>query len=296
MRSGSGRSRTLHGVACLVLLAALSGCMQLNIGLTVKADDTVSGQLLLTAERKILTWNNQTVEQGFADLRQNIPALPPGPETPYATDTHFGFQINYRNVPLDQFDSESLRIVRANDRYVFTLPLDPNKYGGKVAEQDPENQARFMSLMSFEIAVTFPGRVLDVNAGGQVNDRTVTWRVNPNEPKPAELRAVAEAPPRPSAAADTDATGGLPWLLIAAGAVVLLLGALLVVLLLRRRRATGDSTTATATDRSGAGEVTTATDGGGAGDATTAVEPTDGAPAATPAAPRTTIPGPPGAG
>ncbi|WP_233196583.1 MULTISPECIES: LppM family (lipo)protein [Micromonospora] len=308
MRSGFGRIKTLHGVVCLVLLAALSGCMQLNIGLTVKADDTVSGQLLLTAERKVLTLNNKTVEQGFADLRQNIPALPPGPETPYATDTHFGFQINYQNVPLDQFDSESLRIVRANDRYVFTLPLDPKKYGGKVAEQDPENQARFMLLMSFEIAVTFPGRVLDVNAGGQVNDRTVTWRVNPNEPKPAELRAVAEAPPRPSAAAaDTDAAGGPPWLLIAAGAVVLLLVALLVVLLLRRPRAAGDSTTdteataasaagevTTATEGSAAGEVTTATDGSGAADATTTVEPTDGT--ALPAAPRTTIPGSPGAG
>ncbi|WP_327038234.1 LppM family (lipo)protein [Micromonospora maris] len=293
MRSGSGRIKTLHGVVCLVLLATLSGCMQLNIGLTVKADDTVSGQLLLTAERKVLTLNNKTVEQGFADLRQNIPALPPGPETPYATDTHFGFQINYQNMPLDQFDSESLRIVRANDRYVFTLPLDPKKYGGKVAEQDPENQARFMLLMSFEIAVTFPGRVLDVNAGGQVNDRTVTWRVNPNEPKPVELRAVAEAPPRPpAAAADTDAAGGPPWLLITAGAVVLLLVALLVVLLLRRPRTAGVSTTAG--DGSGAGEVTTTTDGGGAGDATTTVEPTDGT--AIAAAPRTTIPGSPGAG
>lgn len=244
MNTGTGRVRTLRGAACLVLLAALSGCMQLNIGLTVKADDTVSGQLLLTAERNVLTLNNKTVEQGFAELRQNIPALPPGPETRYETATHFGFQINYRNAPLDQFDSESLRIVRTNDRYVFTLPLDPKKYGGKVAEQDPENQARFMLLMSFEIAVTFPGRILDVNAGGQVNDRTVTWRVNPNQPKPPELRAVAEAPPRPSAAADTDdSDGGLPWLLIAAGAVLLLLVALLVVLLLRRPSTTPSTMT-----------------------------------------------------
>ncbi|TCB98548.1 DUF3153 domain-containing protein [Micromonospora zingiberis] len=271
MRTGLGHIKTLRGAVCLVLLAALSGCMQLNVGLTVKADDTVSGQLLLTAERKVLTLNNKTVEEGFADLRQNIPALPPGPETRYETATHFGFQINYRNVPLDQFDSESLSIVRANDRYVFTLPLDPKKYGGKVAEQDPENQARFMLLMSFEIAVTFPGRVLDVNAGGQVNDRTVTWRVDPNQPKPAELRAVAEAPPRPSAAANADDTGGgPPWLLIAAGTVVLLLIALLVVLLLRRPRSAASPT---ATDSTTSGPAP-----GG------------------PGTPSTTIPGPPGAG
>ncbi len=237
MNTAPGRTKILRGAACLALLAVLSGCMQLNAGLTVNADDTVSGQLLLTAERKVLTLNNRTVEAGFAELRQNIPALPAGPETPYEDATHFGSQINYRNVPLDQFDSESLSIVRDGDRYVFTLPLDPKKYGGKVAEQAPENQARFMLLMSFEIAVTFPGRVLDASAGAQVNDRTVTWRVMPNEQKPAELRAVAEAPPRPSAAADEpDAGGGIPWLLLAAGTVVLLLVAVLVVLLLRHPR------------------------------------------------------------
>ncbi|WP_233513967.1 LppM family (lipo)protein [Micromonospora craterilacus] len=252
MNTGPGRSKMLRGAACLVLLAVLSGCMQLNAGLTVNADDTVSGQLLLTAERKVLTLNNRPVEAGFAELRQNIPALPAGPETRYEDATHFGSQINYRNVPLDQFDSESLSIVREGDRYVFTLPLDPKKYGGKVAEQDPQNQARFMLLMSFEITVTFPGRVLDVSAGGQVNDRTVTWRVNPNEQKPAELRAVAEAPPRPSTATDEqDAGGGIPWLLIAAGAVVLLLVAVLVVLLLRRPRAGGDTDPAPGAPTSG---------------------------------------------
>ncbi|GIJ20395.1 LppM family (lipo)protein [Micromonospora lutea] len=250
MNSGLWRIRTLRGAACLALAATLSSCMQLNAGLTVNADDTVSGQLLLTAERKFLTLNDRPVEAGFAELRQNIPALPAGPETPYEDATHFGSQINYRNVPLEQFDSESLSIVRTGDRYVFTLPLDPKKYGGKVAEQDPKNQERFMSLMSFEIAVTFPGRVLDASTGGQVNDRSVTWRVNPNEPKPAELRAVAEAPPRPSTAAKADSGGGFPWLLITAGVVVLLLVAVLVTFLLRRSR-TGGSPPGSATSPAG---------------------------------------------
>ncbi|MDG4797236.1 DUF3153 domain-containing protein [Micromonospora sp. WMMD1082] len=270
MNTGPERIRILRGAVCLVLLAALSGCMQLNAGFTVNADDTVSGQLLLTAERKVLTLNNRTVEAGFAELRQNIPTLPVGPETRYEDATHFGSQINYRNVPLAQFSSESLSIIRDGDRYVFALPLDPKKYGGKVAEQDPQNQARFMLLMSFEITVTFPGRVLDVSTGGQVNDRTVTWRVNPNEEKPTELRAVAEAPPRPSAAADSEDTGGgIPWLLIAAGTVVLLLVAVLVVLLLRRPGPAGGPAPA-----------------GGA--------PATGGP--TPGTPATTNPGPPGVG
>ncbi|MGC5052335.1 LppM family (lipo)protein [Micromonospora sp. DT48] len=268
MNSGLRGIRTLHAAACLVLVAALSGCMQLNAGLTVNADDTVSGQLLLTAERNVLTVNNKPVETGFAELRQNIPALPAGPETRYEDATHFGSLINYRNVPLHQFDSESLSIVRTGDRYVFTLPLDPKKYGGKVAEQDPKNQERFMLLMSFEISVTFPGRVLDASSGAQVVDRTVSWRVKPNEQKPTELRAVAEAPPRPSPAAGADPDNGLPWLLIVVGVVALLLVAALVAVLLRRSR-TGGAPSESATPPAGG---------------------------STPVTPAATNPGPPGVG
>ncbi|MGW4500872.1 LppM family (lipo)protein [Micromonospora sp. NPDC004336] len=235
MNTGLIRGRALRVAACLVLVAALTGCMQLNVGLTVNADDSVDGQLLLTAQKTVLTSGNRTVEAGFAELRQNIPALPPGEETRYEDGKLFGSQIVYRNVPLRDFNSESVRLVRDGDLYRFTLPLDPKKYGGKVAEQNPQNQQAFMRLMSFEISVTFPGRVLDTN--GTVNGRSVSWQVGSNQEKPAELRAVAEAPPRPSAAAGPgDDDGGFPWPLLAGAAALLLLVAVVVVLLLRRRR------------------------------------------------------------
>ncbi|MEV5766851.1 DUF3153 domain-containing protein [Micromonospora sp. NPDC052213] len=236
MNTGLIRGRTLRGAACLVLAAALTGCMQLNLGLTVNADDTVDGQLLLTAQKSVLTSGNRTVEAGFAELRKNIPALPPGEETRYEDAKLFGSQITYRNTPLRDFNSESVRLVREDDLYRFTLPLDPKKYGGKVAEQNPQNQQAFMRLMSFEISVTFPGRVLDTN--GTVNGRSVSWKVGSNQEKPTELRAVAEAPPRPSAspAAGDDGGGAFPWLLVAGAAALLLLVAVVVVLLLRRTR------------------------------------------------------------
>ncbi|KAB1928843.1 DUF3153 domain-containing protein [Micromonospora sp. ALFpr18c] len=231
------RGRALRVAVCLVLLAALSGCMQLNMGLTVNADDTVDGQLLLTAQKSVLTARNKNISAAFAELRQNIPALPPGEETGYEDSQLFGSQISYRKAPLKTFDSESVKLVRDGDFYRFTLPLDPKKYGGKVAEQNPQNQQAFMKLMSFEISVTFPGRVIDSN--GTVNGRSVSWKVNPNQDKPAELRAVAEAPPRPStspAAAGDDS--GFPWLLVVGGVLLVVLLAAVGVLLLRRRRPT----------------------------------------------------------
>ncbi|MEU0152144.1 LppM family (lipo)protein [Micromonospora fulviviridis] len=231
------RSRALRLAVCLALVAALSGCMQLNLGLTVNTDDTVTGQLLLTAEKSLLKRRNPDVAAAFAELRQNIPSLPAGAETRYEDANYYGIQIAYRKTPLSQFTSESVNLVRDGDLYRFSLPLDPKKYGGKVAEQDPRNQQAFMTLMSFEISVTFPGRVLDTN--GTINGRSVSWKVVANQPKPADLRAVAEAPAQPSASvspAAAAAGGGFPWLLVVGGVVVLLLVAVVVVLLLRRPR------------------------------------------------------------
>ncbi|MFF4808341.1 LppM family (lipo)protein [Micromonospora chersina] len=232
------RSRALRLAVCLALVAALSGCMQLNLGLTVDTDDTVTGQLLLTAEKSVLKRRNPDVAAAFAELRQNIPTLPAGAETRYEDANYYGIQVAYRKTPLSQFTSESVNLSRDGDLYRFSLPLDPKKYGGKVAEQDPRNQQAFMTLMSFEISVTFPGRVLDTN--GTINGRSVSWKVVANQPKPAELRAVAEAPAQPSAsvtpAAAADAGGGFPWLLVIGGVVVLLVVAVVVVLLLRRPR------------------------------------------------------------
>ncbi|MFF0468660.1 LppM family (lipo)protein [Micromonospora zamorensis] len=226
------RGRALRVAACLVLLAALSSCMQLNMGLTVNANDTVDGQLLLTAEKSVLSARNKNIQAAFAELRQNIPALPAGEETGYEDSKLFGSQINYRKAPLAGFDTESVKLVRDGDLYRFTLPLDPKKYGGKVAQQNPQQQQAFLKLMSFEISVTFPGRVIDSN--GTVNGRSVSWRVDSNQDKPSELRAVAEAPPRTSASPDD---GGFPWLLVGGGALLLLLLAAVGVLLVRRRQA-----------------------------------------------------------
>ncbi|WP_431932370.1 LppM family (lipo)protein [Micromonospora sp. RP3T] len=233
------RSRAFRLAVCLALVATLSGCMQLNLGLTVNTDDTVSGQLLLTAQKSVLKQRNPDVAAAFAELRQNIPTLPVGTESRYEDTTSYGIQIAYRKTPLSQFTSESVNLVRDGDLYRFSLPLDPKKYGGKVAEQDPRNQQAFMTLMAFEISVTFPGRVLDSN--GTVNGRSVSWQVVANQPKPAELRAVAEAPPTPSASAVTAVTGGgsFPWLPVVGGVVGLLVVAAVVVVVMLRRRSRG---------------------------------------------------------
>lgn len=237
MNTGLRRSRAFRLAVCLALVAALGGCMQLNLGLTVNPDDTVSGQLLVTADKNLLKQRNPDVQTAFADMRRQLPTLPAGDESRYEDARFYGVQVVYRNKPLSQFTSDSVNLVRAGDRYRFTFPLDPDKYAGKVTEKDPGTRRAFVTLMSFEISVTFPGRVLSTN--GTVNGRSVTWKVDSNQAKPAELVAEAEAPARASAGATAEpaaAGGGFPWLLVVGGVVALLLVAVVVVLLLRRPR------------------------------------------------------------
>ncbi|MGN9917417.1 LppM family (lipo)protein [Micromonospora palomenae] len=261
MNTRLDRGRAFRLAVCLALVAVLTGCMQLNIGLTVNADDTIDGQLLLTADKRFLTTDNRTVQVGFAELRQNIPTLPKGEERVYENEGFYGSLITYHHTPLKDFTSESVKLVREDDLYRFSLPLDPKKYGGKVAEQDPLNQARFMQLMSFEISLTFPGRVIDTN--GTRIGRSVTWKVVANQEKPLELRAVAEAAPKPSPSATAAASpggdegGSFPWLLVVGAVVVLLVvGAVVAVLLLRRR---GRSAAAPAAAPTGAAVAPAAT-------------------------------------
>lgn len=240
MSTGSGFRLVRAGAILVAVTLFLAGCMQLNIGLTINSDDTIDGQILLTAEKSLLTSDGSTVKDGFAKLRQNIPALPAGEETAYEDAKYYGTTIAYHHAPLAAFNTESIKIIRDNDLLRFRLPLDPALYGSKFASPNPQNAQQFMKLMSFQIQVSFPGRVIDTN--GTVIGQNVSWQVNANEDKPAELRAVAQAPIPTTLAAspDTDnSSGGVSWLLIAGVVVGVLLIAVVVVLLLRRPAAGG---------------------------------------------------------
>ena len=91
--------------------------------------------------------------------------------------------------------------------------------------------------MSFEISVTFPGRVIDSN--GTVNGRSVSWKVDrqPGQAEPSCGPSPRRHPDRPPRRPPPRDDGGFPWLLVGGGVLLLLLLAAVGVLLVRRRRA-----------------------------------------------------------
>jgi hypothetical protein len=249
--------RFLRVTGALVASAfLLAGCMQLNMSLTVSPDDTVTGQLLITANKTALN-KNKTPAEAFADLRKNIPSMPEGPETVYEDANRYGTLISYDHTPLAKFNSQSIKLVKNNGTYRFTLPLDPNLYGN-FQSAAPETRQAFMKAMEFEIQITFPDIVLDSN-GTEVG-RTVTWQLKGGEDKPVQLFATAAIPSTApqSSPATGGGGGGMPWLLIIGGAVVLAVAAVAVFLLMRRSGAapaaagSAEATSSTAAPSSGA--------------------------------------------
>src|SRR3954452_17288551 len=104
--------RFLRVTGALVASALLmAGCMQLNMSLTVSPNDTVDGQLLITANKSVLN-KNKPLPEAFADLRKNIPSMPVGPETVYEDANRYGTLINYDHTPLADFNSQSIKLVK----------------------------------------------------------------------------------------------------------------------------------------------------------------------------------------
>ena len=233
------RLAAVRRIATLALMVfALSGCLQLKTGLQVHENDTVSGQLVISAPKSELATSTRTVEQGFALYRAKVPPLPKGTETVYDDGTNYGTQITYTNTPLSEFNG-GVKILHAGNQYTFTMQLDPNALAPVVAPGDVNTTKTFIKATGLEISITLPGAVVasQVTAPGKViGQTTVVWNLPANIDKPTELKAVSQVSTGSPGGNDGGSGSGTSWLLIIAGIVIVLLAGAVVVLLVLRRR------------------------------------------------------------
>jgi len=170
--------------ACLML----SGCLKIDISLTVNRDDTVSGSIILGIDKRVAGLTGQTEEQLARSMMENS-QLPRGARNePYSDDTFVGARVVYDKVPLADFnagssDPDGLRITHVDGRYRVTGVID-------LSEVDFSNPAisNFADTFQARIAITMPGKVLEHN--GTLDGRTVTW--NPKPGDRLEMLAVSE--------------------------------------------------------------------------------------------------------
>ncbi|MEU7826193.1 hypothetical protein [Catellatospora sp. NPDC049133] len=220
---------SLRTLAVLALAAfSLSGCMKLDMNMTVNSDDTVDGTIIMALDKSVLQLSGKSPEQAFDDAGDSLAELPKGAKTEvYDDGKYYGKKIIYDDLPLTEFNTGekgSPSITHANGKYVFTADLDTGADGlGPQAEMVKP----FLSSLQITFAVTFPGKVIEHDAKAVVDGNTVRWNVALGGKN--ELRAVAEE------------GSAFPWLVVAvvggALGLAVIIGIVFLAVWLTRRKA-----------------------------------------------------------
>lgn len=228
---GSWGKTIARGAALGVLALALTGCLKLDMDLSVATDDTVSGDVVFAVDKQLLELSGQSAE----DLLGTAAALPSDVQgvsaQPYEDDTFAGQQFTFDAVSLEQFNQESgsadqLRIVREGDTFVVSGVLDLSSAlsGATGANGFPGAEELFRSA-EMRIRIAFPGEVIDTN--GEVDGTTVTWV--PTVGERLDIQATASA-------IEGGGGGSTMTILLIVGGIVIVAAIVVGLLLARRRR------------------------------------------------------------
>lgn len=243
--------RTMRAAAALCLVVALTGCLKVDLALTVEGE-TASGTFLTALDRDAIRLFGMSVEDVFDQPGDEDFADLDGVTTePYEDDTWVGVTYTLDRVRLDDLNelsgdrAESPRILydAQSDTYEFLLrmdltDLDPDA-GGEGSDL-PIDLSALMDRFEARVAITFPGEVIEHN--GELSGTTVTWSPQPGED--ADMRAVARASGNglgaPGRGSASSGAGPGVALVVALAALVLAtaLGLGLWLLLRNRRPAT----------------------------------------------------------
>lgn len=216
--------RTLTAVVAVTALFTLSGCFKLDMDLTVNADDTLDGEVIVAIEEDLAAMAGEESDMSPDEVPEGAKI------EEYDEDGFVGQKVIFSDVKIDELNDSfatgsetggpsGWKLTHEDGEYRFQGDMD---MGDLAATEDGIDMGAFMEGAEMRVAITFPGKITDTN--GKVDGKTVVW-----EPKIGEqnkMTAVAE-----------ESGGGLtlPVVITLAGVAVVVLG-LLGVALGRGRR------------------------------------------------------------
>ncbi len=237
------RFRRTAAVLSVAIVAALmlSGCVKLDMALSIQSNDTVDGTVVFAVDKSLLELSGKSAEEAWKSGSTSAPFPTSATSgsvttTVYDQDGKYGETYTFAGVPLSEFDGtsatgkddKSLTIVHQGDYFVVSGVIDMSQASqtssGSSASAQPIPAALLKSF-EIKIALTFPGEVVEHT--GTLDGTTVTWA-----PQGAEKVVIsAKAKDTADVTLASVVTKVLPW---AVAALVLLGLALLLVLFLRR--------------------------------------------------------------
>jgi len=250
MRIFARRLRLVAAAAASILL--LTGCVKLDMNLTVSAKDTVSGTYIIAVDKALLQLANQDPDALYQQLTATIgqAPLPKGAsiEAKKYDDGKFaGATITIDGVPISQMnkiggtgtdtgDSSASNFSLTHDGDVFHFSATIDTSSSSQGDTDISIPASAASEAEIRVMMTFPGDVTETN--GDKHGTSVTWA--PAFGEKAVLTATAKDSGGSSSSGGSSGSSTInTWLIaiaIVAGLAVVI--AVLVMLLVRNRRPT----------------------------------------------------------
>ena len=184
----------IKGLAVFVgLTLALSGCLKLDMALTISPGDTVDGEMVFAVNKDLLELTGQSVDD-LLDGTSVPDDIEGATQEPYEDDRFVGTRVRFEDVALSDLqegsDADSISIERVGDTYEVTGVMDLTSDDADLVGNPFEDQiGDAFDTAELRVAITFPGEVLETN--GQVDGTTVTWV--PVFGERTDLMAVASA-------------------------------------------------------------------------------------------------------
>ncbi|MGD8214084.1 LppM family (lipo)protein [Aestuariimicrobium sp. Y1814] len=174
-------SRRLAAALLVPILVVLSGCVKYKADYEIVSEDEIRLVTDIGLDKSSEVAADTTKEEMCETQGTGAPTLKDEKREPYDDGTYIGCRIS-GSAPTSQL-GEDLTITKQDDgTWLFHI---------KGSEED-ESEGSAAMFDSFEVTVTFPGKVLSHNGSSTANGRTVTW-TNPNDLfSPDGLRATGE--------------------------------------------------------------------------------------------------------
>jgi len=225
-----------------VTVVLLTGCVKLDVDLTVGTNDKVSGTYIIGIDRSLLKFTGQDADALYQQLSSEFDSttLPAGASAKtekYDQGDFVGAKITINDLPIDslgslngntgQTGSDQFSLTHEGDLYQFHATVDTSSSDTSVSV--PESVTANAEI---RIKMTFPGEVTQTN--GTKDGASVTWE--PKLGQTADLTATAKDSGGGGGSGGSS-NGWLIGLAVLAGLAIVVV--VLVLLLTRGRRRPG---------------------------------------------------------
>jgi len=168
-------------IAALGVVLLTTGCVKLNLDVTVNNDDTVSGTMVFAVAKSLADLGTGSESGSAPDTEGLLGDVDNVTVEPFDDGDFVGTSYVFEGVPLETFkpevgDESAFGIQRDGDNIIVSGVIDTSSEGEQLSD-NPFGGAFLESIFSttdLRISVTLPGEIRETN--GEVDGQTITWR------------------------------------------------------------------------------------------------------------------------